>query len=507
MASWTDDLPRSATHEAGVFRALQEGFADQYRSVFPDRLAERTVVVVPSLSLDTEVLERISGAHHYEERMLCTLFLLRMPRTRLVYITSQPIPDVIVDYYLSLMPGVPSHHARRRLTMIACHDAGSRPLSAKILDRPRLLARIRDAVADPRSAHLTCFTVSDLERSLAVQLGLPVFGCDPDLLPLGSKSGSRKILRESGVPLPDGEEDLADDGDIARALADLKARRPDMRRAVVKLNEGFSGEGNAIFRFPDEALNVQEIRARLPDLAFEAEAMTWPVFDDKIRAMGAIVEEFIEGKHKESPSAQYRIDPFGAVEIMSTHDQVLGGASGQIFLGCRFPADPSYRLEIQNAGLRVAERLAREGVLGRFAVDFLSVPDGAGGWRHYGIEINLRKGGTTHPQLMLHFLTNGTYDPETGAYHTPSGRPCFYHATDNLIDPRYCRLTPEDVIDLVMEHDLHYDGASQEGVAFHLIGALPEFGKLGSFAIAGSPERARALHDQTVAILNEACCD
>ncbi|HIF07836.1 MAG TPA: RagB/SusD family nutrient uptake outer membrane protein, partial [Gemmatimonadetes bacterium] len=33
------------------------------------------------------------------------------------------------------------------------------------------------------------------------------------------------------------------------ALATLKTRHPDMRRAVVKLNDGFSGEGNALFYF------------------------------------------------------------------------------------------------------------------------------------------------------------------------------------------------------------------------------------------------------------------
>jgi len=38
------------------------------------------------------------------------LMLLRLPRTR------------IVDYYLHLLLGVPSGHARRRLAMLSCHD-------------------------------------------------------------------------------------------------------------------------------------------------------------------------------------------------------------------------------------------------------------------------------------------------------------------------------------------------------------------------------------------------
>ena len=61
------------------------------------------------------------------------------------------------------------------------------------------------------------------------------------------------------------------------------------------------------------------------------------------------------------------------------------------------PADDAYRLDIQNAGMRVAEVLAAKGVLGRFATDFVSVPTADGGWKHYAIEVNLRKGGTTPP--------------------------------------------------------------------------------------------------------------
>ena len=43
--------------------------------------------------------------------------------------------------------------------------------------------------------------------------------------------------------------------------------------------------------------------------------------------MGAIVEAFIEGDEKRSPSSQFRIDPFGNLEAVSTHDQILDGAA------------------------------------------------------------------------------------------------------------------------------------------------------------------------------------
>ena len=490
--------------ELALFAGLQAGLEGQYRAVFPDPLAPRSVVILPSLSLDREVLAKISGVHHYEERMLCMLLLLRLPRTRVIYLSSKPIPEAIIDYYLHLLPGVPSQHAKRRLTLLSCHDAADEPLTAKILARPRLIERLRETIGEPSSAHMACFNVSALERSLAVQLGIPIYGCDPALLHLGSKSGGRRLFRETGVPIPDGAEDLEDGRQVAEALAELKGRNPELRRAVVKLNEGFSGEGNSLFDFegaPEGGGLETWIRDRLPDLTFEARDMTWEVFDQKIGEMGSVVEAFVEGQEKRSPSAQYRVDPSGALEVISTHDQVLGGAAGQVFLGCRFPADECYRLEIQAEGLKASRALRDRGVLGRFGVDFISVREGDR-WRHYAIEINLRKGGTTHPYLMLQFLTDGDYDPETGLFHSHAGRPCYYVASDNLESPVYRGLAPDDLIDIAACRGLHFHSAAQEGVVFHLIGALSEFGKLGLVSVAGSAERAQKLYADTVAVLD-----
>ena len=81
---------------------------------------------------------------------------------------------------------------------------------------------MREAVPDPSRVHITCFNVTELERTLAVHLGIPIYGCDPSLLYWGSKSGPRKIFREAGIPLPQGFEDLSSAGDVGEALADRK---------------------------------------------------------------------------------------------------------------------------------------------------------------------------------------------------------------------------------------------------------------------------------------------
>jgi hypothetical protein len=224
----------------------------------------------------------------------------------------------------------------------------------------------------------------------------------------------------------------------------------------------------------------------------------------KFQLMGGIVEAFIDGDIKTSPSVQCRINPLGDCKVISTHDQVVGGESGQVYIGAYFPASEQYAIPIGEYGLKVAKALQEKGVLGRFAVDFISVKED-NEWKHYAIEINLRKGGTTHPYILLQFLTDGDYDYENGMYLTANRQTRYYFCTDNLRSEKYIGITPPDLIDIAMLHQLHYDGTSQEGVMFHLIGALSQFGKLGVVCIGSTPERARNFYEQTVKVLDGEC--
>jgi hypothetical protein len=494
-----------SAEELDAFARLQARLPALFRRVFSDPEAPRTVVIVPGLSVDPDVLAKVMGSLHYEERQLAMLMLLRLPNTRIVFVTSTPLEPAIVDYYLGMLPGVAPDDARRRLVLLSASDASPTTLTQKVLDRPRLLERIRNAMGDPEDAHLSCFNVTPCERTLAVRLGIPLYGCDPSLARLGGKSGSRATFREAGVELPDGAEDLASVADLVEALADLKRRNPALARAVVKLNDGFSGEGNAVFSFagcPEDDPR-RWVAAHVPlNLAFEARDMRWDIYAAKLAEMGGIVEEWIFGTGLRSPSVQLRITPVGGLEIISTPDQILGGPSGQIFQACTFPAGAAYARDIQALALRVGEVLKAKGVLGRFGVDFVSAPVGDG-WRHHALEINLRKGGTTHTFQMLQFLTQGHYDPERGEFVTPSGEPRCYYATDNLVNAQYRRLTPDDLVDVTDSHDLHFDAAHARGVVFSLIGAMSEFGKLGVVAIDADRERALALFHSTVQVLDE----
>jgi hypothetical protein len=487
------------------FEELQLKLVPLWKSIRAMNQDEQTIVVVPSLSIDSTDL---SGAvlQAYEERFLFLLLLLRQPRARLVYVTSQSIQPNVIDYYLDLLPGVIPAHARKRLFLPSPMDGSARPLTEKLLERPRLLEEIRALIPDPDRAHLVPYNTTEAERDLALELGIPMYGADPKHFPLGTKSGCRRLFTEEGVPHPIGFEDLSRVDEVVEALARMRSRRPDVAEAMVKLNEGVSGEGNAVVDLTDLPEPGAEreraaLEERLRRMRFELEEVTYDEYVRKLGERGGIVEERISGDGFRSPSVQLRVTPLGEVELLSTHDQILGGPSGQSYVGARFPADAEYASTITREASKVGHRLAAEGVIGRFALDFVIVRRN-GAWDPYAIELNLRKGGTTHPFLTLQFLTDGTYDAEAGEFRAPSGKPKCFVASDHLESEAYRGLTPDDLFDIVVRHGIHFDQSRQTGVVFHMMAALPERGRLGLTAIGDSHREADEIYHRIVSVLD-----
>lgn len=487
------------------FEELQKKLVPLWESIKRLSQDEQTIVVVPSISLDASPGFPTQA---YEERFLFLLFLLRQPFARMIYVTSQPILPTIIDYYLDLLPGVIASHARKRLFPLSPLDGSPQTLTRKILNRPRFIRQIRALIPNPDRAHMVPFNTTEAERELAVRLGIPMYGADPKFSHFGTKSGCRKLFAEEGLPHPVGYQNLNSLESLTSAIAKIRNKRPRANQVIVKLNEGVSGEGNA--RVKLEGLPAsgsgeesKAIEARVRDMSFEMPGETFDEYMDKFTKRGGIAEERIVGEEIRSPSVQMRVTPLGDMQVLSTHDQLLGGASGQSYLGARFPADTAYAHFISREGARIGRRLAKEGVIGRFAVDFIVSRSPEGEWKAYAIEINLRKGGTTHPFLTLQFLTDGTYDTEKGIFSAPDGRQKCFVASDHVESPTYRGLTPDDLFDIAVRHRLHFDQARQTGVVFHMMSALSEHGRVGLTAVDESHEQATEMYNRVVAALDQ----
>lgn len=480
-----------------AFEELQKGLAELWPAMSPRSLETepRTVVVLHSISF--WVPEHVYPLFPaYEERFLFfVLTALRQHATRVVYVTSQPVNARLVDYFLELVPGVDLDDVRQRLTFISLSDPSPRPLTEKILSRPRSMERLRRAVSDTNRAMIFPFNVSPLEMELAVQLDIPVYGPDPSLDQWGTKSGSRTIFLEQGVSHPVGVEGVATLNDLVAGIEHIRTARPKLGKVIIKLDRAVSGLGNATVDL-DGITDRDDIGAAVRNLEPEDKETDAATYLAELRSGGGIVEELITGDEFRSPSVQLRNSPLGEVEIISTHDQVLGGPTGQMFLGCRFPADREYAAMISAEALKVGRRLAEEGVIGRYGIDFVVTRSGGDEWVPYAIEINLRNGGTTHPFLTLIALTDGSYDPATASFRAPDGTERFYTATDHLEHPSLKRLTPDDLLDLTGDDPMKWSARELVGPAFHLISAIAIAGQVGVTAIGRTRKDADQMYER-----------
>ncbi len=468
-----------------TFAELQAQFRDIWPLVTLRSIGDvkRTVVVVHSISFEVPD-QLIPVFPAYEERFLClVLSLLRAPASRVVYVTSSPIHERVVDYYFSLVPELDTPQARSRFETVSLVDGRNEPHSRKLLARPGAIERIARLIGEPEVGMIIPFCMTADEVGVAEALQLPIYGCDPALGWLGSKTGSRQVFTDEDVRHPVGLE-IAGSDELTDAIGELQARCPAARTAVLKLDQGVSGLGNALIDLDRVATGVREA-IQLEDEEIDVEQYL-ALLDEQ----GGIVEELVAGDDFRSPSVQLRMSPAGQVDIMSTHDQILGGAHGLTYFGCHFPADPDYAPAIAAEGLKVGRRLAREGVIGRAAVDFATVRRDDG-WESYALEINLRCGGTTHPLFALTSLTDGVYDPLAGEWRTRLGDIKHYAATDHLDSPAYRSLTPDDLLDVVEQNGLGWDGEREVGVVLHMVSAIAVAGRIGLTAIGDTLDEAR----------------
>lgn len=456
------------------------------------------VVILPAFSLADSLLAHYAtrlGA--YEHRyLLTTLMIPRIPGCELVFVTCQAPEREVLEYYDRL--GSPDRPGGllERLHVVTVDDRTARGVSAKLLDRPDLLQQLR-GLTEGRLAVIEPWNVTDTELEVARALGAPVNGTDPELWPLAFKSAGRRLFREVGVPTPAGIEDVRDLAGVARAVTEIRRTRPELGCVVVKHDNSGAGDGNVVVGVRDPSGHAIEPADLV--VALEQSLPQWYVAD---LGAGAVVEELLTGRQVQSPSAQADVLPDGSVRVVSTHEQILGGDNGQVYSGCRFPADPAYAARLGEYAVAVGRWLADRGARGRLGIDFLAVRR-RGRWDVRALEVNLRKGGTTHPFAALRHLASGTYDATTGSYdlHDGTGQRC-YRSSDGFMDPSWTGLTPSQVIDAVAAAGLEFDPVRRVGVVLHMLSCLRVDGRLGVTAIAADPGEVERLYAATELVVS-----
>ena len=372
----------------------------------------------------------------------------------------------IVDYYLSLLPGVIPSHARsrlvpglrRRLRPRAAHREAARPARGSS-------PRSASSIPDRSLSHLVPYNTTTLERDLALLLGIPMYRRRPTALPARHQDRVPAALRaRPGCATRRALEDLHTRDDLEAALVDLRRDRPghpggdgQAQRGRLRLRQ----RGRRPRRPPAPGTAAGAGgggRPRRRRWSSRTPGSTSTTYLAKLDERGGIVEERVVGDELRSPSVQMRVTPLGEVEVLSTHDQVLGGPSGQSYLGCRFPADPAYA-DADHRGRPTGRRPPRrEGRARPLRRRLRHRRDGVSvaGRRHRGQPAQ----GRHHPPVPDPAVPHRRpLRPGPARFLTPAGRSATSSRPTTSRTASLRGLRVEDLFDLLARTGLHFDQA------------------------------------------------
>ena len=504
-------------------------------------------VVIPSMEYCDIELQTTSRSFHSSRALWNLLAVARNPNQKLVLVNGPRLPTEVEAFYLGLLPVANAREAvdRSGRTYILQRPMGNGDrLSDIMLAHPDLLDTISSIIAAERAAGthiegLDCFFSSARMETLAKALRLPLMQADASKLWWGSKAGSRTLFQRAAVHHAAGtHESSFSMPALALTIAELQEQHPCTMKWMVKINQSCGGSGNAVFTWPtlppvvdsvvdsivdsvvdsvvdNREMLVQAAEDALAHLEFADSTMTPQRFATALYTYGGIVEQFLMphplGLAVRTPSAQglvYRA-PDGVIryKILSTHDQIMDPRNGQSFMGCKFPADMNYRRELKESGERVLAELAKEGVMGNAAIDFLAIPDvnikGDITWKLFALEINTRQSGTTHPFMTAQLLTGGELDAD-GNFLDLQGRPRCYTSIERHYGDDWFDLTGSEVIvALNARPDLKFDPYTNTGVVPHQWSTLPPFGEIGALAIAATQDEAAQLQERFFQLMED----
>ncbi|MDQ7808421.1 peptide ligase PGM1-related protein [Amycolatopsis sp. A133] len=427
----------------------------------------KTIIALSAVRYDRALLSRLPYLRFAEERAFSHVGMLRDRTTRLIIIAEATFEDAIVDYYLRDVAGfheVELPGVKRRIELIQPRQRPHLPLDTLTLHDEPLVARLKGIIKDARQTRLVNFAASADTDLLSQTLGVPAEQAPHNLTQQwGSKSGGKEVLRRSGVPTPGGSANSAYSWqDVAAAVQQLDKTMSGL--IAVKLSDPKWGSAVGTV-----VMNRSTIRPNSsPAHGVVTIRQPWAAFTKEMETGGAIVEEYLDDVIS-APSGQAFIDLSGAVQVISTHDQIL---INDQYMGCISPAS-EFVATINRHLESVGSTLAAIGIRGHFGVDFIVRATGD----LLATEINIRKVGPTHvlaqakdavgEATSLHYVHRRVHQPQLLRSFSASG-----------------------VIEALRDEGLLFERRTRKGVLLHMLNAVSPCGYIETTCIGNSLDEA-----------------
>lgn len=425
------------------------------------------------------------------ERNLFAMAYLEQPHTQVVLVVPEQIDPAIIDYYFSLLfpEAAERTQARKRFSVVVCNNAGN-SITQRLLASKRLRALLTKAVPKQNQAVLICSQVGPDEQRLAFMLQYPIFGLDPTLSYLGTKSGSRAVFRSANVSLPFGREHIRSFSQVAQALLAIKRHDRTCKFALLKLDHSFAGSGHAVVpltKLPRQLAAIEKhVRSKLRCTNLR---LTPDQFLQQLFAQGGVVEEWLSVD--QSPSVQLLITPDHKVTILAIYEQQFDRKLYQQYTGANFPARPSLRLAVLRQAQAIGHVLAKQGAIGYVNIDFITMHNDTKRnkrWSTYAVELNAKLTASMLPWHFAQQVTHATVQPD--GILKRGRRPVYYVANDAVLLPVNLMLDPAQLIDTIKEVGLQFGHRSHSGMIIYNVQSVLEEHRVGILAVAKSHQAA-----------------
>ncbi len=459
----------------------------------------RAWVVLPTPIIQTTSTDTLASQALAAEQSIFALCALLQPQTHVVLILPEQLDPAVLEYHLSLLfaDSAARRSARKRLHLIIT-GAVSGSITQRLLGSKRLRDGIIKAIPKKVSAVLLCTQVTADEQRLAFALQLPLFGLDPTLGYLGTKSGSRALFRTADVALPFGREHIRSVKQLTNALQAIHKHDRTVKYALLKLDHSFGGSGHAFIplnKLPRSLAAIEPyIRSHLRTTNV---TLTPEQFLQRLCDEGGVAEEWLETKGMQSPSVQLLILPDRTVEVLSVHEQRFDRQQYNHYTGADFPARTSLRPLVLKQVKKIGNILARQGAIGNFSIDFIALRNKKR-WSLYVVELNTRITSTILPRNFVQAVTHAETQPDGTMKRNT--RAIYYVIAEQFPLPPDLFTEPAQCLQFINEAGLQFDHRSHTGIIVHRTQYLSEQNSIGLIAVGKSNQSA----DEQLVILRRA---
>ena len=424
------------------WKEIQNKFKSDWTTI---KAKKRLEIHISSLSIDE--LRRLTMDKFLvrQNLQMARIFSMQDANIEVLLISAFEMSGEVLGYYTKILELGNIQDVNSRLTFMSPDLSSQIPshisTTRALLYSPKSISTIK-AMVKHKTAYIVPGVMSKDEIELSVLLKVPVFGGDPYKTSLFStKSGSKRILNASEVPIPIGTSDIYDEKELLATLTRLIASNLYVDIWIFKIDNEFGGRGHATIDISGSKL-IKDLRKAGTELSEHVQEELYNylvmVVPKKIKiAMPAIYANWKEylkeytrvgGVIEASPSfpsckiqgvkVAFCILPDGEINLIGAYDKLE--ARKYITSGYMFPQTSLPNMNLQMLALSIGNTLFEKDVIGYISVDLVAFPDVSQKSGHplfWAVDLDCAASEVSAVMNFFDFLMEGSLDPITGFYN------------------------------------------------------------------------------------------